>query len=197
VRRVGHALDNTIFSTENAPCRSGRLLHVRVRPEKKCSRVSEDASSSGRAAGAAKPPTRTKHKHKYYIDNHTKETKKQEARVIPYCDPCLGFPPRRGGFCRPFHGGRAHRVSLCQSSIIIALLLLLLLLGSLHFSVRALLLLREVHGLALQHVQERLGTLQDLHVGRLGLLDRLVVLVPGLGLPDKALVDLLEPIGKD
>merc|ERR1719240_690332 len=62
--------------------------------------------------------------------------------------------------------------------------------------VRRLLLLREVHGLSLQDMQQRLRRLKDLHVGSLGLLDCLVVLVPGLRFPDKTLVDLLEPVGE-
>lgn len=46
-------------------------------------------------------------------------------------------------------------------------------------------------------MQQRLRGLQDLHVGRLGLLDRLVVLVPRLRLPHEALVQLLQTIGEN
>ena len=43
-------------------------------------------------------------------------------------------------------------------------------------------------------MQQRLRGLKDLHVGSLGLLDSLVVLVPGLNFPDETLIDLLEPV---
>ena len=59
---------------------------------------------------------------------------------------------------------------------------------------RVLLLLRQVHRLALQHVQQRLRTLQNLHVRSLGLLNRLVVLIPCLLLPCQALVELLQAV---
>ena len=45
---------------------------------------------------------------------------------------------------------------------------------------RRLLLLREVDRLPLEHVQQRLRRLEDLHVRGLRFLDRLVVLVPRL-----------------
>ena len=43
-------------------------------------------------------------------------------------------------------------------------------------------------------MQQRLRGLKDLHVRSLGLLDSLVVLVPGLRFPDETLIDLLEPV---
>ena len=43
-------------------------------------------------------------------------------------------------------------------------------------------------------MQQSLGTLQNLHVRRLRLLDRLVVLVPGLDFPRETLVDFRQPV---
>ena len=56
--------------------------------------------------------------------------------------------------------------------------------------------LLHVRGFSLQHVHERLRRLQDLHVRRLSLLDRLVVLVPRLGLADERVVHLLQPVSE-
>ena len=53
-----------------------------------------------------------------------------------------------------------------------------------------LLLLGEIDSLSLEHVKESLGTLENLHVGSLGLLDCLVVFVSCLGLAGEGLVDL-------
>ena len=60
-----------------------------------------------------------------------------------------------------------------------------------------LLLLGEVDSLSLEHVKESLGTLENLHVGSLGLLDCLVVFVSCLGLAGEGLVDLGEAVGED
>ena len=43
-------------------------------------------------------------------------------------------------------------------------------------------------------MQQSLRGLKDLHVGSLGLLDSLVVLVPGLRFPDETLIYLLETL---
>merc|ERR1719502_2593404 len=63
--------------------------------------------------------------------------------------------------------------------------------------VGGLLLLGEVDGLALEHVQQRLARLQDLHVRGLRLLHRLVVFVPRLRLAHERLVDLLQAVGQE
>ena len=62
---------------------------------------------------------------------------------------------------------------------------------------RALLLLGEVYCLALEHVQEGLRTLENLHVRGLSLLDGLVVLVTGLHLACEGLVDLGKAVRQD
>ena len=62
---------------------------------------------------------------------------------------------------------------------------------------RVLLLLRQVHRLALEHVQQRLRALHDLLVGRLGLLDRFVVLVPRRDFSREVVVDARQPLRQD
>lgn len=60
-----------------------------------------------------------------------------------------------------------------------------------------LLLLGKIDRLPLEHVEQGLRTLEDLHVGCLGLLDCLVVFVSCLGLAGEGLVDLGEAVGED
>ena len=62
---------------------------------------------------------------------------------------------------------------------------------------RVLLLLREVDGLSLEDVEERLRRLEDFHVRGLRLLDRLVVLVPRHDAPRERLVDFRQPVRQD
>mmetsp|Transcript_33085 Transcript_33085/g.77421 ORF Transcript_33085/g.77421 Transcript_33085/m.77421 type:complete len:200 (+) Transcript_33085:62-661(+) len=62
---------------------------------------------------------------------------------------------------------------------------------------RCLVLLREVDTLPLEHVQERLGTLENLHVGCLSLHDCLVVLVARCNLTSERVVDARQPLGQD
>ena len=47
----------------------------------------------------------------------------------------------------------------------------------------------------LEHVQQSLRGLQDLHVSSFRFLDRLVVLITRLSFSHEGLVDLLEPVG--
>lgn len=62
---------------------------------------------------------------------------------------------------------------------------------------RGLLLLDKVDRLALEHVEERLRRLENLHVRRLCLRDCLIVLVPGRDLARQGLVDAGQALSQD
>ena len=59
-----------------------------------------------------------------------------------------------------------------------------------------LLLLGEIDRLALEHGQQRLTRLENLHICRLGLADRLVVIVARRNLLRNCLIDLVQPLGQ-
>ncbi len=59
-----------------------------------------------------------------------------------------------------------------------------------------LLLLGEIDRLALEHSQQRLTRLENLHICRLGLADRLVVIVARRNLLRNCLIDLVQPLGQ-
>ena len=61
----------------------------------------------------------------------------------------------------------------------------------------ALPVLCEIDCFSLEHVEQCLRRLQDLHVRRLRLLDRFIVLVPRLHLACQRLVDLALPVRED
>ena len=59
-----------------------------------------------------------------------------------------------------------------------------------------LLLLGKIDRLALEHGQQRLTRLENLHICRLGLADRLVVIVARRNLLSDCLIDLVQPLGQ-